>query len=128
MATTDALVAAAAGWKTEPDGTVYRLYDADGQDVTGEAEPAALYRRAVRVDLGTYCWGVARIDLAEFQGFVVHGDTSDPAEALRLVLAEPLSSAPTETLRRVRAVEDGGSVRWVHEDDGTPVTDGHVVG
>ncbi len=92
-----ALLNAAAGWLVEPEsGTVYRLYDADGQDVTDEVEPAAVYRRAVRVDLGSYFWGVARLDLAKLQGFVVHGEADDPADAVRRALAEPLDSAPTE--------------------------------
>lgn len=91
-----ALLNAASGWLVEPEfGTVYRLYDADGRDVTDEPDVDAVYRRAIRVDLGSYFWGVARLDLSDRQGFVVHGEADDPGEAVRRVLAEPLENAPT---------------------------------
>lgn len=91
-----ALIDAAPGWQIDP-GTamVYRLYDADGQDITGQADTtAARYRRAARVDLGVYMWGVADLRFAEQHGFVKHGETDDPADAVRLALAEPFTSAP----------------------------------
>jgi len=96
-----ALINAAPGWHVDPpSGLVYRLYDADGQELADET--AAVYRRAAFVDLGRFCWGVARVDLAGRQGRVVHGMCDDPAEAIRAVLAEPFTSAPTETLPPVR--------------------------
>ncbi|SBW22526.1 hypothetical protein FDG2_2770 [Candidatus Protofrankia californiensis] len=86
-----ALIAAAPGWRIEPEsGMVYRLYDQDGQDVTGNPCVAGRYRRAVRVDLGIYMYGAADLRLEAEQGFVVHGETDNPTEALRMVLAEPL--------------------------------------
>ncbi|WP_157491013.1 MULTISPECIES: hypothetical protein [Protofrankia] len=89
-----ALLDAAPGWRVEPEtGMVYRLYDADGQDVTGNPRATGRYRRHVRVDLGVYMYGVADLELQAEQGFVVHGETDSPAEAVHLVLAEPLPLA-----------------------------------
>ncbi|WP_261568233.1 hypothetical protein [Frankia gtarii] len=88
-----ALLDAAAGWRVEPEtGLVYRRYDADGTET-----PDGRYRRAVRVDMGRYYWGVADMTLSDEQGYVAHGATDDPAEALRLALAEPLENAPAGT-------------------------------
>ena len=91
-----ALIDAAAGWQIDPPtAMVYRLYDTDGQDITDQPDSGkARYRRAARVDLGVYMWGVADLRYAEHQGFVKHGETDDPAEAVRLALAEPFDSAP----------------------------------
>lgn len=91
-----ALIAAAPSWRVEPDtGTVARYYDADGRDVTDEPGAAPVYRRAVRVDVGAYIWGVARVDLIPKQGMVIDGEADNPVAAIRRVLAEPLDSAPT---------------------------------
>ncbi|WP_256789861.1 hypothetical protein [Frankia sp. AvcI1] len=89
-----ALIDAAPGWQIDPaTAMVYRLYTADGQDITDAT--TARYRRAARVDLGVYMWGVADLRYTEQQGFVCHGESDDPAEAIRLALAEPFTSAPT---------------------------------
>ncbi len=86
-----ALLNATPGWRVEPEtGTVYRLYAEDGQDVTVHPHAPGRYRRAVRVDLGVYMYGVADLHLDAEQGFVCHGETDSPAEAVRLVMAEPL--------------------------------------
>ncbi|WP_152991609.1 hypothetical protein [Frankia sp. R43] len=92
-----ALIAAAPGWRVEPEtGTVARYYDAGGSDVTGRPDVTALFRRAVRVDLGAYVWGVAPVDLIPKQGVVIAGEADNPADAIRRVLATPLEGAPAE--------------------------------
>lgn len=91
-----ALIDAAPGWQVDPaTAMVYRLYDSDGRDITDHPDTsAARYRRAVRVDLGVYMWGVADLRYTEQHGFVRHGESDDPADAVRLALAEPFTSAP----------------------------------
>lgn len=101
-----ALLDTAPGWQIDPaTAMVYRLYDADGRDISDRPDAAqtARYRRAVRVDLGVYMWGVADLRFTEEQGFVYLGDSDDPAEAVRLALAEPFTSAPTDDTREKQA-------------------------
>lgn len=87
-----ALIDAASGWRIEPArGIVSRHYGAGGQDVTDTGDEG-VYVRAVRVDLGAYCYGLSTPELREQhpRAFVMDGETDDPAEAVRLVLDRPL--------------------------------------
>ncbi len=86
-----ALIEAAPGWRIEPESAmVYRIYSDDGRDITADPHATGRYRRAVRVDLGVYMWGVADLDLEADEGYVCNGETDNPTEAIRMVLAEPL--------------------------------------
>lgn len=88
-----ALFAAAPGWRIEPTwGRVSRHYDAAGVDITDSGEEG-VYFRAVRVDLGAYCYGLSTPELREVGKpwtFAMDGDAADPGEAVRAVLALPL--------------------------------------
>jgi hypothetical protein len=88
-----ALFAAAPGWRIEPRwGMISLHYDAAGLDITGSGEDGA-YFRAIRVDLGAYCYGLSTPELRAIgrpYTFVMDGEVGDPAEAVRAVLARPL--------------------------------------
>lgn len=88
-----ALFAAAPGWRIEPRwGRVSRHYDAAGVDITDSGEDGVFFR-AVRVDLGAYCYGLSTPELRALGKpwtFVMDGQADDPAEAVRAVLASPL--------------------------------------
>jgi hypothetical protein len=91
-----ALFAAAPAWRIEPTwGMVSRHYDAAGNEITDTGETGE-YFRAVRVDLGAYCYGLSTPRLRTIgkpYTFVMDGQADDPAEAVRLALAEPLPVA-----------------------------------
>lgn len=91
-----ALIEAAAEtglWRVEQEwGTISRHYDADGNDITDHYDADGAYIRAARVDMGAYCYGVSSPELRAHapRAFVEDGQADDPAEAVRLLLAEPV--------------------------------------